>query len=96
MRIESALITPARGAFAAAALLALSSLGMGGDAAAPGEGAAPPTRVDARADEVMKKMAALLAGAKTFTLEMEETFDAEFARAYRIQLTAAASSSRFP
>jgi hypothetical protein len=43
--------------------------------------------LDARADEVLRKMAKHLAGTKRFTLEAEETFDAEFARAYRIQLT---------
>src|SRR4029453_6959634 len=40
-----------------------------------------------KADEIMKKMAAFLKGTKTFSLEAEETFDTEFARAYRIQLT---------
>jgi hypothetical protein len=43
--------------------------------------------IEARADEVLRKMAKLLAGTKRFTLEAEETFDAEFAHAYRIQLT---------
>jgi hypothetical protein len=48
---------------------------------------AVPAAFDARATEWMQKMSALLAGTRTFTLEAEETFDAEFARAYRVQLT---------
>jgi hypothetical protein len=48
---------------------------------------AAPNKIEARADELMKQMSAFLARTRTFTLEAEETFDAEFARAYRIQLT---------
>jgi hypothetical protein len=47
---------------------------------------APPA-IDARADEWVKKMGAFLAAAKSFSVEAEETFDAEFARAYRVALT---------
>jgi hypothetical protein len=48
-----------------------------------GEGA---PRVDAKADEAVKKMSAFLAGIRQFEVEAEETFDAEYARAYRVQL----------
>ena len=48
---------------------------------------AAASKIEAKADELMKQMSALLARTKTFTLEAEETFDAEFAHAYRIQLT---------
>ncbi len=52
----------------------------------------PPAReaasgIEPRADEAVKKMSAFLAAAKAFRVEAEETFDAEFARAYRIALT---------
>ena len=46
-----------------------------------------PPGVDARADEVMRKMAAFLAGAKRFAVTAEETYDLEVARAYRIALS---------
>ena len=45
------------------------------------------SRIEPRADELMKKMSALLAGTKRFTLEAEESFDAEFAQAYRVELS---------
>jgi hypothetical protein len=45
------------------------------------------SRIEPRADEAVKKMSAFLAADKTFSVEAEETFDAEFARAYRIALT---------
>jgi hypothetical protein len=48
---------------------------------------AAASKVEAKADELMKQMSAFLARAKAFTLEAEETFDAEFAKAYRIELT---------
>jgi hypothetical protein len=73
-------------ASAALALAFLSPAAKGFQAAAPPAEAKPP-QVEPKADEVMKKMAAFLANTKTFSLEAEETFDAEFARAYRIQLT---------
>ena len=44
-------------------------------------------RIDPKAEETMRKMSAFLANVKAFTLEAEEAFDAEYARAYRIQLT---------
>ena len=43
-------------------------------------------QVDPKADEVMRKMATFLAGVKAFTVEADETFDVEFARAYRVSL----------
>jgi len=46
-----------------------------------------PAGVEARADEALRKMATFLAQAKVFQLEAEETFDVEFAHAYRVQLT---------
>src|SRR5262249_53753523 len=55
-------------------------------AQAPKPDAATP-KIEPRADELMKRMSALLAKTKTFTLEAEESFDAEFANAYRVQLT---------
>jgi hypothetical protein len=61
--------------------------GVQAPAPAPKAEAEPARTIDPKADEIMKKMSAFLAGTKTFTLEAEETFDAEFARAYRIQLT---------
>src|SRR4029453_15425969 len=51
------------------------------------KGAPEGNKIEAKADELMKRMSAFLARTKTFTLEAEETFDAEFAKAYRIQLT---------
>ena len=54
--------------------------------AVPKPTAAAP-RIEPRADELMKAMSALLARTKSFRLEAEESFDAEFAQSYRVQLT---------
>jgi hypothetical protein len=51
------------------------------------KGAPEGNKIEAKADELMKQMSAFLARTKTFTLEAEESFDTEFAKAYRIQLT---------
>jgi hypothetical protein len=56
-------------------------------ALAPAATGTPAPRIDPRADEIMKQMAALLARTKAFSLEAEESFDAEFANSYRVQLT---------
>src|SRR5262245_38204299 len=58
-------------------------------AGVPGAGAQTPSssRIDPKADQVMRTMAAFLAKAKAFTVEAEEAFDAEYAGAYRVQLT---------
>jgi hypothetical protein len=74
-------------AAAALALVFLSAGAKGFQAAPAPQPTGKPTQIEAKADEVMKKMSAFLANTKTFSLEAEETFDAEFARAYRIQLT---------
>lgn len=52
-------------------------------AAAP----APVRRLDPRADDILKKMGALLAAAPRFALEAEETFDEVSENAPRVQLT---------
>ena len=44
-------------------------------------------RVDPRADEILKKMSALIAAAPRFALEAEETFDEVSDNAPRLQLT---------
>lgn len=44
-------------------------------------------RIDPRADEILKKMSALLAAAPRFALEAEETFDEVSDNAPRLQLT---------
>jgi hypothetical protein len=49
--------------------------------------AAIAARVHPRAEEAMRAMSAFLAKTKSFTLEAEEAFDAEYARSYRVQLT---------
>jgi len=55
---------------------------------APPEAAAPrPRRVDPRADEILRKMSALLAGTPRFAMEAEETFDEVSENAPRLQLT---------
>ena len=46
-----------------------------------------PPGVDARADEIMRKMAAFLSAQKKFTVTAEEAYDVEVARAYRVELT---------
>jgi hypothetical protein len=46
-----------------------------------------PRQVEARADELMKKMSALLARTPRFALEAEETFDEVYPNAPRVQLT---------
>jgi hypothetical protein len=46
-----------------------------------------PPGVDARADEVMRKMAAFLSAQKRFSVTAEEAYDVEVARAYRVELT---------
>ncbi len=84
-----------RSTFAWSAIAAITAAGLASSPVAMGSQAPSPapragsatTTIDPRADDVMKRMSAFLAGMKTFTLEAEETFDAEFARAYRIQLT---------
>lgn len=48
---------------------------------------APTRRLDPRADEILKKMGALLAAAPRFALEAEETFDEVSENAPRRQLT---------
>jgi len=62
-----------------------------GEAAEPKEAepkAAPRLRrVDPRADEILKKMSDLLAGAKRLALEAEESFDEVSEQAPRVQLT---------
>jgi hypothetical protein len=74
-------------ASAVVCLVSWSSGATGFQAAPAPPAAGKPTQVEAKADEIMKKMAAFLKDTKTFSLEAEETFDAEFARAYRVQLT---------
>jgi hypothetical protein len=69
-----------------AAAAALTPIAAFAQAEAP-KAAPEGHKIEAKADELMKQMSAFLARAKTFTLEAEESFDAEFARAYRIQLT---------
>jgi hypothetical protein len=82
------LIRSAIALVAAAGLAYVSPVVVGSQAPAPSPTAPAEARtIDPKADDAMKKMSAFLAGQKTFTLEAEETFDAEFARAYRIQLT---------
>jgi len=49
--------------------------------------AARPRQVDARCDEIMKKMSALLARTPRFALEAEEVFDEVSESAPRLQLT---------
>jgi len=71
---------------ALAAAAALAPIAAFAQAEAP-KGAPEGHKIEAKADELMKQMSAFLARTKTFTLEAEETFDAEFARAYRIQLS---------
>jgi hypothetical protein len=75
--------------FRAAALAAAASvvpLAAFAQAEAP-KGPTEGNKIEAKADELMKQMSAFLARAKTFTLEAEESFDAEYANAYRVQLT---------
>lgn len=48
---------------------------------------APVRRIDPRADEILKRMSALLATAPRFALEAEETFDEVSDNAPRLQLT---------
>jgi hypothetical protein len=48
---------------------------------------AKPRRVDARADEILKKMSELLARTPRFALEAEESFDEVHDNAPRVQLT---------
>src|SRR5262245_13456658 len=56
-------------------------------APAPDAAAKPARRVDPRADEILKKMSALLAGAPRFALEAEETLEEVSDNAPRVQLT---------
>jgi hypothetical protein len=56
-------------------------------ASPPPESAPRARRVDPRADELMKKMSALLATTSRFALEAEETFDEVSDNAPRLQLT---------
>ena len=55
--------------------------------AAPEATAPRPRRVDPRADEILRKMSALLAGTPRFAMEAEETFDEVSENAPRLQLT---------
>ena len=72
---------------ATAVVLAFST-SVGAQAPAPPtKTPAAPAGVDARADEALRKMTTFLAGTKRFSLEAEETFDLEVARAYRVELT---------
>lgn len=72
IRIARGSLTPV------AALLLLATIASGADT---------PPGVDARADEVMRKMAAFLSGTKRFSVAAEETYDVEVARAYRVSLS---------
>lgn len=56
-------------------------------AAEPPKAKAAPSGVEARADEHMRRMADFLAKIPRFTMEAEETFDSQFERALRVQLT---------
>jgi hypothetical protein len=55
--------------------------------AAAGKGSARPRQVDARADELMRKMSQLLARTPRLALEADETFDEVYAAAPRVQFT---------
>jgi hypothetical protein len=78
-----------------AALLLLSALTLAVSAGAqapaaqeqPNAEPTRPRRVDARADEIMKKMGAFLAQVPRFALEAEEQIDEVAERAPRLQLT---------
>lgn len=74
------------GGIAFGALLGLAPCVVSG-AQEPAPQAAPSRRVDPRADEILKKMGALLAAAPRFALEAEETFDEVSENAPRVQLT---------
>ncbi len=56
-------------------------------AAEPPKAKVAPSGVEARADEHMRRMADFLAKIPRFTMEAEETFDSQFERALRVQLT---------
>src|SRR5262245_33953472 len=86
--MDTTLVRGALAVLAAAGLASFPPVARGAQAPAPAPKAEGEARtIEPKADEAMKKMSAFLAGQKTFTLEAEETFDAEFARAYRIQLS---------
>jgi hypothetical protein len=70
-----------------ALLLACAGRALAQAPAPPSAAKETASRIDPRADDAVKKMAAFLSAAKSFSVEAEETFDAEFARAYRIALT---------
>jgi len=79
---------------ALAALAALALAGAPRVAQAQAQAQAPRDKpvaaskaVEARADEIMRKMSTFLAGVKRFSIEAEETFDLEIGRAYRVALT---------
>ena len=91
MELETRSCTPAGwlGPLALGAALALA-LAVPSAAQEPVPPAAAPTparRLDPRADDILKKMGALLAAAPRFALEAEETFDEVSENAPRVQLT---------
>jgi len=67
--------------------LALAPAAAAQEPAPPAAAPAPVRRVDPRADEILKKMGALLAATPRFALEAEETFDEVSDNAPRVQLT---------
>jgi len=71
---------------AVAALVVVAAAPIHAQTTAGSKALAVPAGVEARADETLRRMAAFLAQAKAFQLEAEETFDVEFAHAYRVQL----------
>lgn len=77
------------GRLALGAALALAPAAAAQEPAPPGPSPAPAPvrRLDPRADEILKKMGALLAAAPRFALEAEETFDEVSENAPRVQLT---------
>lgn len=79
MRLARTLILAAGATFA-------SVPGARAQAPTPQPSAGAPA-VDPKAEKAMRDMAKLLAGTQRFTLEAEETFDVELARAYRVALT---------
>ena len=75
------------GMAALGAAFALAPAAAAQEPAPPATAPAPVRRVDPRADEILKKMGALLAATPRFALEAEETFDEVSDNAPRVQLT---------
>ena len=80
--------------FRRAALLLVAASALAGPAGAQEKAPEPenanpsrPRQVDARSEEILKKMSAFLAKAPRFALEAEEVFDEVSANAPRVQLT---------